>query len=90
MTHANSTDALVTKAQYDALQSQLQIQSEQISQLTEQLDWFKRQLFGAKSEKLKCMLRGRAHRPSLYLLKAKQQLAGPRRQALKPAPPATG
>lgn len=52
MTHANpQTDAVVPKAQYDALQCQLQTQSEQIAQLTEQLDWFKRQLFGVKSEK---------------------------------------
>ena len=37
--------------QYDAVQAENAALREQVTQLKHQLDWFKRQLFGAKSEK---------------------------------------
>jgi hypothetical protein len=48
-----SSDATVAlpRQQFEALQSQLRTQDDEIAQLKQQLDWFKRQVFGTKSEK---------------------------------------
>jgi transposase len=40
-----------TDVSYEALLAQTRLQQEQIAELQHQLDWFKRQLFGRKSEK---------------------------------------
>jgi transposase len=47
------SDATVAlpRQQFDALQSTLRTQGAEIAQLKQQLDWFKRQVFGEKSEK---------------------------------------
>jgi len=48
-----SSDATVAlpRQQFEALQSQLRTQGDEIVQLKQQLDWFKNQVFGTKSEK---------------------------------------
>ncbi len=47
------SDATVAlpRQQFDTLQSTLRTQGAEIAQLKQQLDWFKRQVFGTKSEK---------------------------------------
>ena len=53
MTKATASEPKVElpQRQYDAMQSQLLTQGSEIEQLKQQLDWFKRQVFGTKSEK---------------------------------------
>ena len=47
----NSDLIAVVAGQFDALQTQVRSLQQDKAQLLQQLDWYKRQLFGAKSEK---------------------------------------
>ena len=49
--HSNTSSSSALVEENALLRAQLDVQADAIRQLTRQLDWFKKQLFGPKSEK---------------------------------------